>query len=137
MSMLWTTTANRPVIARISTDRATCTLGLLSVTRPSDGPTPEFADQLAAQAVLDDPALEPYRCFWDPPAPSEELNPAPGCSVPTYHGSAADLAAATGSMISLLGPHLAPGSPPGSHLVALPHSHAADGHVWLPAPPTP
>jgi len=137
MSMLWTTTANRPIVARISTDRATCTLGLLSVTRPPNGPTPESADQLAAQAVFDDSALEPYRCFWEPPVPSDELNPTPGCSVPTYHGSAADLAAATGSMISLLGPHLAAGSPPGSHLIALPHSHMANGHIWLSAPPTP
>ena len=137
MSMLWTTTANRPIVARISTDRATCTLGLLSVTRPPNGPTPKSADQLAAQAVFDDSALEPYRCFWEPQVPSDELNPTPGCSVPTYHGSAADLAAATGSMISLLGPHLAAGSPPGSHLIALPHSHMANGHIWLSAPPTP
>ena len=133
VGMIWNSTTTRPLVARISTDRATCTLGLLTITRPGTGPTPEDADLLTRERVVTEPLLEPYQCFWDPPAPSEEVNPAPGCSVPTFHGSAADLAAVTGSMISLLGPHLLVDVSAGSHLISLPHSHVdrSVGHRWI------
>jgi len=136
LSMIWTSTTRRPLVARISTDRATSTLGLLTICRPGTGPTPEWADLLTRQRVIAEPALEPYRCFWDPPAPSDEVNPAPGCSVPTFHGSAADLAAVTGSIMSLLGPHLLADGSAGSHLIGLPHSHVGrSGHCWIDVEP--
>lgn len=132
LGMIWTSTIKCPLVARISTDRATSTLGLLTISRPGAGPTPEEADLLTRQRVMIEPLLEPYRCFWDPPAPSDEVNPTPGCSVPTFHGSAADLAAVTGSMISLLGPHLLAHGTAGSHLIGLPHSHVGrSGHHWI------
>lgn len=136
LSMIWTSTTRRPLVARISIDRATSTLGVLTISRPGTGPTPEDADLLTRQRVMVEPLLEPYRCFWDPPEPSDEVNPAPGCSVPTFHGSAADLAAVTGSLISLLGPHLLADGTAGSHLIGLPHSHVGrSGHRWIDVQP--
>jgi hypothetical protein len=131
---VWATTQNAPLVARLVTDRATSTLGMLAVTRPGAGPDPETADEHAGQAVARDPALQPFACLWEPVGPDDELVAAPGCSVPTYHGSAADLAAITGSLISLLGPHLrATDNVTGTHLIALPHSSTgAVGHHWLP-----
>ena len=132
LGMIWTSTTRRPLVARISTDRATSTLGLLTISRPGTGPTPEDADLRTRQRVMAEALLEPYRCFWDPPGPSDEVNPAPGCSVPTFHGSAADLAAVTGCLISLLGPHLLADGSAGSHLIGLPHSHVGrSGHRWI------
>ncbi|MGH3814233.1 MAG: ThiF family adenylyltransferase [Pseudonocardiaceae bacterium] len=132
LGMIWAGTMRCPLVARMSTDRATSTLGLLTIARPGTHPTPEDADLLTRQGVMAEPSLEPYRCFWDPPGPDDEVNPAPGCSVPTFHGSAADLAAVTGSMISLLGPHLLTERTAGSHLIALPHSHfGMGGHRWV------
>ena len=132
LGMIWASTTRRPLVARISTDRATSTLGLLTISRPGTGPTPEDADLRTRQRVMVEALLEPYRCFWDPPGPSDEVNPAPGCSVPTFHGSAADLAAVTGSLISLLGPHLLADGSAGSHLIGLPHSHVGrSGHCWI------
>ncbi len=131
---VWATTQNAPLVARLVTDRATSTLGMLAVTRPGAGPDPETADEHAGQAVARDPALQPFACLWEPVGPDDELVAVPGCSVPTYHGSAADLAAITGSLISLLGPHLrATDNVTGTHLIALPHSSTgAVGHHWLP-----
>lgn len=57
-------TRPRPLVGRMSTDRATSTLGLLTVTRPGVGPTPEEADRRTGATVHADPALETYRCFW-------------------------------------------------------------------------
>jgi hypothetical protein len=77
------------------------------------------------------PALEVFRSFWDPSDPSDEIMPAPGCSIPTYHGSAADLAALAATLTSLLGPHLHAAQLAGSHLVALPHSYAGAARHWI------
>lgn len=131
---VWTTTQNTPLVARLVTDRATSTLGMLAVARPGAGPDPETADEHAGQTVASDPELQPFACLWKPAGPDDELVAAPGCSVPTYHGSAADLSAVTGSLISLLGPHLrATDNVTGTHLIALPHSSTgAIGHHWLP-----
>lgn len=138
MGLFWDMTVRRPLVARLSTDRATSTLGLLTITRPGAGPPPEEADRRTGEAVAADPALEPYRCFWEAPDPEDEIVPAPGCSVPTFHGSGADLAAVAGTLVSLLGPHLSAAPPPGSHLVALPHSDTgAESHRWISFTPPP
>ncbi len=64
---IWATTTTRPLVARISTDRTSSTLGLLTIVRPGTDPTPEQADLLTRQHVMSEPELEPFRCFWDPP----------------------------------------------------------------------
>lgn len=129
----WPTTAHRPVVARIATDRRTCTLGLLTVTTPGHGPTPEDADRHTGQTVAQDGTLEAFGVLWQDPDPGDELTPEPGCSTPTFHGSAADVAAVAGTLTSLLGPHLNNPELSGSHLAGLPHG-PAPGHRWIAAP---
>jgi hypothetical protein len=132
-SSTWSTTATAPLLARMATDRATSTLGLLT-TRPGGGrPGPEAVDRATGAAVAADPTLEAYSTFWTEPLTSDELLAEPGCSVPTFHGSAADLAAVAAVMTNLLAPHLDAPDTAGSHLMALPGAGGvAPSHRWLP-----
>lgn len=129
----WTTSAHAPLVVSVATDRATSTLGLMLISSPPNGPDPEQGDQAAERAVEVDPALEAYRCFWDAPGDDDELQPEPGCSVPTFHGSAADLAALAGTMLTLAASHLAAPGRTGAQVLAMPTSPlAAPPRVWLP-----
>jgi hypothetical protein len=132
LSAVWATTSRAPLVATVATDLATCTLGLLTLTRPKSGPDPEKADRAAKDVVMARPELETFACFWRPPEPGDELNPAPGCSVPTFHGSAADLAAIAGALTRLIGGNMAAPDLAGSHLVAMPYAGHTLGHEWLP-----
>jgi len=131
LAAAWPGAKHAPLVASVATDRATATLGLLTVTRPGSGPDPETVDAAAGKAVQDREDLEPFTCFWRPPEPHEEVNPAPGCSVPTFHGSAADLAVVAGALTRLIAGHLPPPDVAGTHLVAMPHAGHTCGHVWL------
>lgn len=134
LAAVWSRTRARPLVARVSTDRASTTLALLTVTRPGCGPNPDTADRAAGDAVVADPALEAFRRFWDSADPADEITPAPGCSVPTFHGSAADLAAAAGVLVTALGQRIAADAGAGSVLLALPAATgAAPPYTWLPA----
>lgn len=124
IKMLWSSTKNRPLVARVSTDRASSALGIMTVSRPGANSDLDELDDEAGKVVRDDGDLEPFRIFWEEPNPADELVPAPGCSVPTFHGSAADLAAISGVLLSLLGQHLSTDTP-GTHLVSLPHGPGA------------
>jgi NAD(P)-dependent dehydrogenase (short-subunit alcohol dehydrogenase family) len=119
------TTRPRPVLAQVATDAGTSTLGLLTVSDPAHATGPNIVDQHVGVIVKAEGKLEPFHTFWNDVAPRDELIPTRGCSVPTFHGSAADLAAVAASLTSLLGAHLANSEPiSGSHLVGLPHSPA-------------
>ena len=110
-----------PLLVQVATDRRSATLGLIIVASPSCGIGPATVDRALASRVLEDETLEAFHTFWTPPVEGGELLPAPGCSVPTYHGSAADLAAIAGAMVSVIGQQVA--SPViGAHLIASPHS---------------
>ena len=123
--------SDRPLLAQVATDAGSGTLGLVAVAGSDVVGGPNTVDQALAERVLADGMLEPYRVFWSPPSRGEELYPSPGCSVPTYHGSAADLAVTAGSMVSLLGQQLtAPAS--GVHLFAAAHSGIRPSHRFAP-----
>jgi hypothetical protein len=132
LAAAWGTTSRTPLVATVATDLATCTLGLVTLTRPKSGPDPETADRAARDAVLSNPDLETFACFWQRPDPGDELNPAPGCSIPTFHGSAADLAAIAGALTRLIGGNMAAPELTGTHMVAMPHAGHTFGHVWQP-----
>jgi hypothetical protein len=125
----------RPLIAQVATDIRTGTLGLLTVAAPDYTGGPAIIDQCTGDIVLADGHLERFHTFWQTPAAGDELIPARGCSTPTFHGSAADLAAVAATLVSLLGPHLKV-TVSGTHLIALPHADG-DGptHHFVPAPP--
>jgi hypothetical protein len=111
-------------------------LGLLSVSAPTTAQGPSSIDTAAGKIVLADPALELYHRLWQDTPDGDELVPTRGCSVPTFHGSSADLAAVAGTLTSFLGMHLnTPGS--GTHLIALPHAAGSPHHRFLAHDPTP
>ncbi|MFD9485223.1 ThiF family adenylyltransferase [Streptomyces sp. NPDC059991] len=125
-----------PVLAQVATDTRTGTLGLLSVSTPTTTHGPSRIDTAARKTVLADPALELYHRLWQDTPDDDELVPTRGCSVPTFHGSSADLAAVAGTLATFLGMHLiTPGT--GTHLVALPHASGSPHHRFLPHYPTP
>jgi ThiF family/Prokaryotic E2 family A len=109
------------VLAQLATDTSTGTLGILTVSAPSDPNGPAVIDTRTGRRILADPALELFHTLWQEPLDGHELTPTRGCSVPTFHGSAADLAAVAACLVNLLALHLTtPES--GTHLIALPHS---------------
>ena len=121
-----------PLLIQVATDIASASLGLVVVAPPSFPGGPATVEDRVADAVLDRGDLEPYHTFWNPSSSMAELTPAPGCSVPTYHGAAADLAAMAGSMVNLIGAQLS--SPvAGIHLFAAPHSGVLPPLVFQPA----
>lgn len=121
---------------RVATDTATGTLGLVVVGAADDASTLTEIDQSVEQRVLGDPSLESFHTFWREPPDDIEIVPARGCSIPTFHGSAADMAALAGCMVSYVGQHFTtPAS--GTHLLALPHAphRSAPAHAFLPHQP--
>ena len=124
-------TMDRPLLAQVATDVGSGTLGLVVIAGNDVSGGPNTVDLVVAEKVLADGTLEHYHTFWLPPTVDAELNPSPGCSTPTYHGSAADLATTAGSMVSLLGQHLStPMS--GVHLLAAAHSGVQPSHRFEP-----
>jgi hypothetical protein len=131
ISAVWEKSGSRPLVATVATDRATATLGYLSLTRAPGGPTPQDLDRRLEEIVLPDSRREPFHTFWETRGESEEVLPAPGCSVPTFHGSAADLAAVAASLVSLMGRHLE-SDVVGCHLFSLPYGVGTSlPHEWV------
>lgn len=123
----------RPHIAQVGTDSRSGTLGILTVAAPEQPSGASTIDEEVGRVVVADGSLERFHPLWQEPSPGDEIIPARGCSIPTFHGSAADLASLAGVLVSLLGPHI--GTPSsGTHLVALPHAVGGPAHVFLEAP---
>ncbi|WP_294181620.1 ThiF family adenylyltransferase [uncultured Schumannella sp.] len=117
----------RAIVAQIATDRESGYLGIATIWPPIASKTIEQIDAEVGERVRADPALECYHMLWGRGELGNKLIPTRGCSIPTFHGSAADLAAVAGSLLSLVAGHLE--TPvAGVHLIALPHS-------GLPVPP--
>jgi len=124
--------ACRPLLAQVATDIRTATLGMLTVSAPGCPASPATIDHNVGVIALGDGRLERFHGLWQEPSAGDELIPAHGCSVPTFHGSAADVAAVAASLVSLLGPHLNT-NVSGTHLVALPHAPGTGpSHHFLP-----
>lgn len=122
----------RPLLAQIATDVKTGTLGVLSVSAPSNPTGANDIDRRVGEIVKADGTLEPFHTFWTDVPTEDELIPTRGCSVPTFHGSAADMAAVAASLANLLGSHLASAEPvSGTHLIALPHSPIGPAHKFI------
>lgn len=122
-----------PLVAQVGTDSRSGTLGILTVAAPEHPSGASTIDDEVGRVVVADGSLERFHALWQEPTPGDEIIPARGCSIPTFHGSAADLASLAGVLVSLLGPHI--GTPSsGTHLVALPHAVGGPTHVFLEAP---
>lgn len=116
-------------IAQVATDVKTGSLGMVVISTAGQ-PGPLTIDVVARSIVESDGRLEHYRTFWDPHE-EDEMIPALGCSVPTYHGSGADLAAVAAEQVNLIARHLNQG-PSGTHLFALPHSGIGPALHFIP-----
>jgi hypothetical protein len=126
-------TERKPLIVQVATDAGSGTLGIANICAPNGTLTPSEIDHQAGRSVLADGELELYHPLWQEAADGDELIPTTGCSVPTFHGSAADLAAVGATLVSLVGPHLrqVKAVTSGTHLIALPHAAAGPRHHFL------
>ncbi|MEY1677892.1 ThiF family adenylyltransferase [Gordonia sp. ABKF26] len=127
--------SHRPTVASVATDLQTGTLGVMTVSMPPSPMGPLSIDRIAGQHVLVDSSREAFHGLWAAPRGSaDELIPTRGCSVPTFHGSAADLAGVAASLTSILGAHLkSPTAMSGTHLISLPHGEAGPLRDYVPA----
>lgn len=129
----WRRTAvSAPFVAQVATDPRTATLGLLIVAAPDISVGPATIDDATWMAIRDDPTMERFHGFWTTPAKADQLVPALGCSTPTFHGSAADLACLSGSLVSLLAAHLGTAAS-GAHLIESSHAQGpgGSGHRYI------
>lgn len=122
-----------PLIAQVATDAGSGTLGIANICAPDSTVTPSAIDERAGRSVLADNRLELYHPLWQEVADGDELIPTRGCSVPTFHGSAADLAAVAATLVSLIGAHLqqTESVTSGTHLIALPHAANGPRHHFV------
>jgi hypothetical protein len=90
------------LLAQVATYARNGTLGILTVSGPANADGPAVSDSRAGKKVLADPALELYQPLWQEPVEGDELTSTRGRSVPTFHGSAADLAAVATCLLNLL-----------------------------------
>lgn len=107
-------------VVQAATDNQTATLGIVTVTASTPAVTTFELDQALRRQTASDPSLAPFRTFWDHGA-HPPLTPAPGCSVPTFHGSGADAMGIAASAISLAALALSR-QVAGGYLLALPYS---------------
>jgi hypothetical protein len=122
-------------IAQVATDAKTGTLGIVNICAPGAACTPSELDDQAGRSAMADSGLELYHQFWKETAEGDELVPTRGCSVPTFHDSAADLAAVAATLVNMIGLHLQQAEAPvsGTHLIALPHAPDGPRHHFIPA----
>lgn len=137
LDALTTAPDRRALIAQVATDARSGTLGLAVLCAANAGVTISGIDREAGRKIQCDSGLELYHALWQEPSDDDELIPTRGCSVPTFHGSAADLAAVGATLVNLIGSHLQQADPAisGTHLIALPHAAIGPRHHFLPAGP--
>jgi len=111
-----------PMMAAVSTDTTTASLGLVAVSSACDKRGPAAIDEAVHSVVLASSEFESFHSMWRDPTAGEELVPMPGCSSPTFHGSAADAAGIAAAIVTTIAQHI--GQPTsGLHLLAMPGSH--------------
>lgn len=131
------TSGNRPLLAQIATDARTGTMGIMTVSASPLRDGPMAIDRRAGKQIVTDGSLEAFHVLWNSSSHEDQLIPTRGCSTPTFHGSAADLAGVAASLVSILGAHLGKdGVLSGTHLISLPHGEAGPLRAFVIAPPS-
>jgi hypothetical protein len=119
------------VVAQVATDPATGTMGMVLIRGVQQPQLLRDIDSDVGTQVKARTDLEPYHAFWDSNSPMNQIIPVRGCSIPTFHGAAADLAAIAAIATSTLGRHRF-SALSGAHLFALPSGYpSAMPTVWL------
>jgi molybdopterin/thiamine biosynthesis adenylyltransferase len=139
MDVMATRSERRGLIAQVATDARSGTLGVANICAAGSRLTPSAIDRRTGESVLARADLEAYHTLWDTDPDSEDsLIPTRGCSVPTFHGSAADLAGVSAAFVNVIGTHLMNlegAAVSGTHLVALPYAGSEPAHVFIPIDP--
>lgn len=131
-------TGDRPILAHVATDTATGTRGILTVSMAPELRGPLTIDRAVGEQLIANGFHEAFHSLWDGTTTGSEIIPTRGCSTPTFHGSAADLAGVAASLTSILGAHLGAGEAlSGTHLISLPHGEAGPLRAFVHAPATP
>lgn len=115
------------MVAQVVTDTGSGCMGMLVVLAPHSDETILSLDNQAGKIVLSDGNMESYHTFWSP-FQDAEIVPTRGCSLPTFHGSAADMAAVAAEHSNLIAQHIG-SSISAVHLFALSHSNVSRKHV--------
>jgi hypothetical protein len=127
-------TDQRAIFAQVAVDAQTGTLGIMTVSMAPLRTGPLTIDRKVGAQILDKGMHEVFHCLWKRLESGEEIIPTRGCSTPTFHGSAADLAGVAASLTSILGAHLnAEKAISGTHLISLPHGEAGPIRTFIPA----
>lgn len=126
----------RGLIAQVATDARSGTLGVANICAAEGKLTPSAIDRRAGESVLARGDLEVYHALWNTNSDSDDnLIPTRGCSVPTFHGSAADLVGVAAALVNVIGIHqMNPdgAAASGTHLVALPYSGGKPARLFVP-----
>lgn len=128
--------AGHPPIISVATD-ARCDLTAMFASPPT-GAGPGYTARAALpelkRTASDDRLVD---AFWGSPGIDDLVQPEPGCSAPTFHGSAADAASAASTLINQIARYL---EDPTTHVAlftALPHAEPLAGRPYrrFEAPP--
>lgn len=125
--------SDHPTIAQVAVDPGTATRALVVIAPEGSAFGPATVDDATWREISERADLERFHGFWNELHTSEQLVPATGCSTPTFHGSAADLASISGSVVTILGGHIR--SPlAGAHLVEAAHASGVlgGGQLFVP-----
>ena len=119
-----------PPIISVVTD-ARCELTAMFAV-PGTGSGPGYSARAALRHLQSHPAKERLvGAFWTTPDITDLVQPEPGCSAPTFHGSAADAVSAASTLVNQMGRYL---DDPTNHravFAALPHAQPLPGCMSL------
>jgi hypothetical protein len=122
------------IVAQVATDPAHGNKGLLTIAGVGDFRALFDIDNAAGESVVARYDLEEFHTFWAQRIPTNQITPTRGCSIPTFHGSAADMAAIAGILVSTLARHRGSGKS-GTHMFRLPaQDRTCAAWIEVPAP---
>ncbi len=131
-------TPDTPPVVSVLVD-ARCSMTAMFASPPKGAAGPSYTGRRAVEHLAGAPGTSHFtEAFWDGDSTESLVQPEPGCSAPTFHGSAADAASAAGTLANQIGRFLAD---PGTHTAefsVLAHAEQQPGrrHLWCvePAP---
>ena len=122
--------STHPAVISVVTD-ARCELTAMFATPPT-GVGPGYSARAAFRRLQRHPAkARLIDAFWGSPDIADLVQPEPGCSAPTFHGSAADAASAASTLVNQIGRYLADQANHLAVFTALPHAEPLPGQQPL------
>lgn len=120
-------TPNTPPVVSVLVD-ARCSTTAMFASPPVVAAGPSYTARRAIEHLVRTPGTAHFtEAFWDGENAGSLVHPEPGCSAPTFHGSAADAAAAAGTLANQIGRFLADTSAHTAEFSVLAHSEQQPG----------